>query len=530
MFTKKLLSIVALLFIGNQVVKGLVIPDCTSESKSSCTGTTTEITYLCKDGLTVYGYASSSSTGTCLGELTLADETVHVIGVKDVLATSSEIKEQTGTFDSTAAKLAILDCASGTCTQKYGYAFDGTSNYKIKSSDDSELIEFASTTTCSTSNIGEIFKKEGTELRKRASDTIELCLEDGVSVEVKSANAGDYLMVGTVLGSGSSLPAGTLTSTSGEGNAVVKVGTNYIILNESYTTDEAIYCANENNKLEGRFENYCSSTECDYYTCATGRCTESAENTCPTEENNDCNPVTNKNKCANDGYYIVNESNALITKDNSAEAQSVILYHCTGTGEVTCVSTGFTIPTGYIPNADNVTASGKKYNYIKCAGAAGSCVGYETVSQSCANDSAGELVLDSGTTLTLCLRGTNADGEDDIVSVALSSDNAGSYFVDIKALNIFGDRSSDANGYTFVIVDVTATTVKLHGKGDTDKRYKYTDTKLKIYPRDTSQADKNAKVCGGINVINEFELNQCTDYESADNYYYKLGDTKDWSS
>lgn len=411
--------------------------------------------------------------------------------------------------------MTIFSCTSGECTQQFGYVFDASNQYSVGSEGDSAKLTFDSTTVCNTAGVGVIIKKSGT------TDTIEFCL-DGTnekSVTVSSDNEGDYLMVGTKLGEGSTLPASRLTTTEGQDNTVITIGSNYIIYNEAYTTNSEIYCANDQNKLETRFENICSSTDCDYYTCASGRCTESSSN-CPatvTPDDN-CNPVSNPSKCMDGGFYIVDGSNALITTQNSSGA-TITLYKCVESSGVECSNDGFTIPTGYIPNADDVSASEYKYSFIKCDGS--NCEGYNAPDKT-ACEAAGQLINLNSSTLSICLQMTKADNSNAIVSAPLSA--AGSYFVDTKVSNIFGDRSSDSSGYTFVIVDVTATSVQLHGKDDEDSRYKYTDNTYKIYNRSSNKSN----ICDASKTINEFELNQCSDYQSAENYYYKLKQSHEW--
>lgn len=155
----------------------------------------------------------------------------------------------------------------------------------------------------------------------------------------------------------------------------------------------------------------------------------------------------------------MDHTGALITTQNSDDAQSVTLYKCTGSA-VTCTTDGITIPTGYITNADDVTISEYKYNFIKCDGQ--DCEGYNAPNKSACSE-AGELISLNGSTLTICLQMTNTDGNDAIVSASLSE--SGAYLVDTKVANVFGNRSTGANGYTFVIVDVTSDSVQLHGKG-----------------------------------------------------------------
>jgi hypothetical protein len=399
----------------------------------------------------------------------------------------------------------------------FGYVFDSSNQYSVGSAANSAKLS-PTTTDCSTAGVGVIIEKSG------SPSTIEFCL-DGTnekSIVVDGDNAGDYLIVGTALGSGSVLPATRLSSGEGQDNAVVTIGSNYIIFNEAYTSNGEIYCANDKNKIETRRDNICSSTECDYYICNEGRCTESDSN-CPAPANNDCNPVTNQSKCTNGGFYIVDHTGALITTQNSDDAQSVTLYKCTGSA-VTCTTDGITIPTGYITNADDVTTSEYKYNFIKCDGQ--DCEGYNAPNKSACSE-AGELINLNSSTLTICLQMTNTDGNDAIVSASLSE--SGAYLVDTKVANVFGNRSTGANGYTFVIVDVTSDSVQLHGKVDSDKRFKYTDSTYKVYVRSGDRTSKN-NICNASQTINEFELNQCSNYENADNYYYKLNDSYQWPS
>jgi len=166
------------------------------------------------------------------------------------------------------------------------------------------------------------------------------------------------------------------------------------------------------------------------------------------------------------GFYIVDGNNALITTQNSNGA-TITLYKCVENSGVKCSNDGFTIPTGYIPNADDVSASEYKYSFIKCDGS--TCEGYNAPDKT-ACEAAGQLINLNSSTLSICLQMTKADNSNAIVSAPLSA--AGSYFVDTKVSNIFGDRSSDSSGYTFVIVDVTATSVQLHGKGKKKNKIK----------------------------------------------------------
>jgi len=217
------------------------ISSCTSETKTGCNNNSgTSITYLCIDGLKIYGFASGA-TGTCLQEFSLTDDALSVIGVvdnnSDPSNPTSTITKQSDTITSAEGKLTIFSCTSGECTQQFGYVFDASNQYSVGSEGDSAKLTFDSTTVCNTAGVGVIIKKSGT------TDTIEFCL-DGTnekSVTVSSDNEGDYLMVGTKLGEGSTLPASRLTTTEGQDNTVITIGSNYIIYNEAYTTSKFFF-------------------------------------------------------------------------------------------------------------------------------------------------------------------------------------------------------------------------------------------------------------------------------------------------
>jgi len=54
---------------------------------------------------------------------------------------------------------------------------------------------------------------------------------------------------------------------------------NYFIIDKSFKTTE-IQCVSEAKKIEGRYENFCSSEKCEYYTCQDGSCASSVGNSC----------------------------------------------------------------------------------------------------------------------------------------------------------------------------------------------------------------------------------------------------------
>lgn len=392
------------------------------------------------------------------------------------------------------ANTFVIGTAGNGETQKY---------VMVTGEDACDEVDPTGITSCSSSTVGKLASID-TDSNGDTPDDVVLCLTNGKYTKFEG---GDFLMEGTL--------AGEVPFTYGVNtNLVVKASGTSVVANSAFTTGGEVYCTNENNKLESRFGNFCSSASCDgYYTCASGTCNANAENECRTTPA--CNPATAASACGDGSYYIVDSGNDNAFVADFDSAVTPVLYQCSKAEEsapVTCsnLTNASKVPVGYIRNGDSTTAT--DIPFFKCNGSV--CEDASPIPDTASSGKcfgAGALIKVGGS-YRLC------KAKDDTSGIELTD---GSYFIDVSdPTNYYGITLPKAE-YPYVIVDVTQNSALLHGKDETDKRYKYTDqTTLKIIPRNADSTTKES-VCG--TGITEFELDQCEGYGSNSVYFYSKG-------
>ncbi|KAL6632896.1 hypothetical protein U3516DRAFT_655698 [Neocallimastix sp. 'constans'] len=278
----------------------------------------------------------------------------------------------------------------------------------------------------------------------------------------------------------------------------------------NFLSEEKLFCANEDNKLESRLVNQCTSAECEkYYVCANGSCDEKSTNyqscsngtcipageTCPSTST--CDPAGNataQSQC-NAGYYLKTNKLYLCTQSSTGRKRNTIA--CKEVGKE-AGQTGTKVPIGYLKNAEQ----GATETYIQCT-YEGTCTAINP-SSSCTG--AGVLYTDSssGSALTLCLEA------DTPVSTSIADE--GSYFVNVSSKNTFGEKTDH-----YVIVKIEDENVILQLQAEASNRFEYTTTNYLI----TSRSDAKTPTTGICTTgMHEFMKNDCDNCVSDDAFYY----------
>lgn len=497
MFSKKVLGLVGLLFIGSKVKAGVFQAcDDIKEGKGECVPT--------------------SGNNYCIGESeTFYRYDENCIHVADDVFVLNESNEEVNTIENGSSGLHITYCNGISCVDTKGYVKNGDNYFLIKSdaASSANLVPVATATSCD-GNVGKLVSVTDT-------DDIYLCLTENKSVQLNDNSEGSYLV-----------------SSSGDLDLTAKDNTKYVItkkpnvllVNKLYSTSGEPECYDSTNaSIMPRIDNFCEGANCaKYYKCNNGECTlqtsscprgdeivDGSGTTTPT-----CDPTKEEdNNCA-EGYYLYSEGLKVKDKEEGT------LYHCekevatgakkrTETGSIKCTDVK-QIPTGYFKNTayDSAAAAEDRENhnaqYIKCtvtAAGTATCEAITVVGETC-NDG---LVYKDGDNIRLCLDSGRS------ISIQLTGYNANDkdYFIKVSGTgNIFG------SGDNYTLVTVNKESVVKSSNSDT-ALYKYAGDSYEVLER-------SAGICNYDGTLYEFGL-ICSDENGYDSstVYYIFKDSKE---
>lgn len=532
MFSKKILGLVGLLFIGSKVKAA--IPSCSfGGSEVNCDNS---------DGDGNYCYNSSESklyyyeVGVC--KLGVTDKVLFIDG------TGSEVENVTATDTDNGESLNMYYCDSNSCVDTKGYVKNG-SNYFLIKEDKASLastVTVDSATTC-TGNVGKLVTYDG--------DTY-LCLTQNKSVKLDGEVGVSYLAFN--LGD-LELDANKDDNTK----VVITKKPNVLLVNTLYETDGEPHCYDSTNaSIMPRIDNFCKGEKCDkYYDCTEGVCTLQKD-VCPrgpdgrsdliNSDTTTCNPITS-NKC-NKGYYLYSESEGLIVTGGVGGK----LYHCEQKedaggakkrGDIIECTDVKSIPTGYFKNTaydSGKAALDDDHNaqYIKCTSTGTGTVTCEAItvnSGECSTDGLVYLDKSGNGNINLCLdRGIVNGVNDKPISIILNGEGAveGDYFIKVSdSGNIFGSESGGK--YTIVTVEsgnVVKYSFDFSEGSEDNKLFRYAGDNYKVLTKNDGSksrrrdSSEDVSVCGNVKDLYEFKIicsvevghtNEGTGYYEHDN-------------
>jgi len=475
MFAKKFLSFIGTLFMGSQLLSGVMAT--AADDLPICTGITTE-TVCIKNGSTghycvmngnIYGQVSSGLEA-CEEKFTSGIHIFDGAGTKVDLSGSDSV---------TTEDLVMYDCDGGKCTRTYGYVlYNG--NYYTIGADGNDVADSVTNTQCTDSDVGTLV----------LDDDVFLCLSEGQKTQQKidESTAVKYYLLEN--------KAGNNFNNAGdypEKHIVVKASENIY----SYVGNDWDYCELENNEIKPTFKDYCENEgeeDCAKITeCTDGICTRTPAPQCVMRIGND-----ESSDCLTEGYYIGTLSGDDVTLTTNATPSK--LFKCSN--KQNCVEIkDAAFKVGYYKFA------GQKNKYISCP-SEGSCVAVDVFTTSptngCKGMEVGDIIKVSGT-YKLCLSGDVTDGI--VLNPTQSEPTSG--LIDVSSEGIVFGQKADY----YVTIDFSNGNALLSTKlTENIPKYKYTGKTMVVAAR------QEEAVCTAPTTIIEFKLDES---QTTHNYYKK---------
>jgi len=450
MFGKKLLSIVGLLFIGNQI----------SSVSAGCTPT--------------YVDGSVSGCDSCDG--TDADGLYYVEGTGE---NTDHILISVSGSDSTASCSQINDAG-------YYRTLDGNYYKVIHSTFIASTVEtVANAVACAP---GKFELQNG-----------KFCL-DSTNV-LTMGDDKKYLFKGS-----------TDVFSAGETNVVLKSNENSITLDNTINGKE--YCVTEELEIMGTKESYCADAECEtYYYCTSGVCSE-VEDVCeaytPDPDGSKCDINDYDSSKCPDGYYLVDgddgqlissvATGTLIQCTEANEGNECVEVEDIGVGYYRNIGNG----DGNIPfifcGTDGICTG----TAVEEVAADGNCSSSMNVNNEGISLEVGA-IISNGPKYMFCLD-TNAAGS---VVIGYQVDEETSHFMSVDATNAFLEIKSNS----FVQLDISKGNVllKTYETNEIPERYQYTNSNNQIKDRAAGSDDTSMCSAGSVVAVNEFKNDACND-------------------
>jgi len=479
MFSKKILGLVGLLFIGTQVKAELnaCSEDSVSPVVDGCVGSSS----YCIVGNKIYEYGTKEAA-PCKVKVT--DEVLffNESGVKVEL---SDIN-----ITEPGAELKMYYCDSNSCVETEGYVHNNQGSFLIK---DDKAISKDANGSCD-ENVGKLAFQNVNE--------IHLCLAGGKTVRLDDDDSeGSYLV--------SSLGDLELNGEAKKKYVITKIKNEEILLlNKLYTT--GCYIESDESIMH-TIDHFCEEGVCDYYACTEGECTsESGVCTRNITPPPTCDPTEteSENNCIKPGYYLGADNKLYSCEGNNAEC---VDQSTTDNGTTTH-------PTGYY-----VDASSDNNKYIECNGGA-TCRAITVDLGECNKNG---LVYLYGGKINLCLDKEGiVDGSKSQISIILNGDDAvqGNYFIKASdSGNIFGS----GNNYTIVTVNggnVVKYSFNFNAESEDNKLFRYAGDNYEVLTKQTQGSPeittRSQSVCESVNDLYEFG-SICSDGKGTGNYEFK---------
>jgi len=498
MFSKKILNLISVLFTGSQIIS-MVTADCVIN-------------------LTV---SQGDVTACAIGQGDSCDEGYYAVYKNDQ---GTQLNSKEGITQGTSGTLVEIGDQNSCSLVEYSGYFKSTigqaTTYIAKSDNTVDLIsEFAA--SCS----------EGQG--KILSDGSGVCLNTG-SEKLDFTESTDSFMVKDVYSK----------FASGE-SVVLKPINNALIVDNKYMGKNYNLCVDGQFKVWERKEALCESTgDCTYYNCGEdNQCKTNNVNVIPKSEDNLTEPEEEQpvvNSCdlngtdaqnCEEGYYIVDTTNTLISSTTYEDAQQqeqtyaigdVTLYECSkytdqqGDEKMSCV-TSQNIPIGYLVNNGNGQSGTAPY--IECNGSSG-CKPISVVEGTCGAQAdaqsnvvtTGSLYIE-GQATKLCIFDSSIQVP--AAKPVVLKTNIGKYFVSISSALLGITAQNDH----FIVVETdTKGNVKVVKD---DVRYRYViKGEFEIKTRPQGQGQENTGICAQGVEKYEYVLDNFTqDLDDSVNYY-----------
>jgi len=515
MFSKKILGLVGLLFIGSQVSADII--ECVDRVKNAnvVEGCLVEDSY-CRVGKEIYNFGSivveqieEDCKVKVTDEVLFFNENGRKVDLSNINITEGD------------AELKMYYCNGISCAATKGYVKNTNGDFLIKSGKAllASPVTVDSATTC-TGNVGKLVSVtvSGDTPRK----DIYLCLTENKSVQLNDVSAeGSYLV--------SSSPSDDLNLDAADNTKyVITKEANILLVNILYTTGNEPHCYDDSDaSIMPRIENYCEKENCnEYYVCNAGECTLQM-NVCPggtpnTNPRPTCDPTESTN--CDEGYYLHSEG-LIVTDGNEG-----ILYHCEQKevvegakkrtdAERSIECTQVTpIPTGYFKNtAYNSADESHNAQYIECN--AKTCKAITVTETTCKD---GLVYKDDGGNIHLCLDSNNSDKGSSISIELTDNEVNGNYFIKVNRVSsVFYIADGIENKYT--IVTVNSGSVYTTDAAIDNKLFRYAGDNYKVLTKpitNTPQIRTEQSVCASVNDLYEFG-NICEGSTGTGLYEYK---------
>ncbi|ORX43941.1 hypothetical protein BCR36DRAFT_586401 [Piromyces finnis] len=516
MFAKKLLCVVASLFVGIQLVNAETITPCGSGSYTSPADCTTGvIDNYCTKGEYIFGVVS--------GETSCVDVIKNEVAVFEG---NSKLDLSTGEI-ANVSDVKVFDCdKAGKCTETFGYIKVDTDYYEVPNGGSVAKLESSDMTTKSS---GKLYTGGLLYVDEVDVHAIDINTGDGNYYVLKNSDSVFSGSVGdVVVKSGTNaLTFVSLTSTSSylvkdnAGEIASTAGDTIVIKGSDYSIDTSIngndYCVDDKMQVWERKDGLCKSYIVDsedcsfYYGCGSGEnCVKSDNNMDPrAQQQVDCIPnAENSNDC--NGYYLTNsENNALIKSTGDGTYN---LWNCS-TGR--CDDETNSHPIGYLKNAGTPS----DYPYIECN--LEKCI-IATIAESntgCVDSgpTTGQVtyggLYKSNSNYKLCkVYQTATPSNNEIIT---SEDGVGKYFIDIGTKSILGLPVKNDH---FIAIDIDGENGNIKIVND-NVRYRYTlNGEYLIHERSTAKGETSGgQICESGVTPFEYILNQWDTIEAGGN-------------
>ncbi|OUM69768.1 hypothetical protein PIROE2DRAFT_19601 [Piromyces sp. E2] len=317
MFSKKILSIVALLFLGHQVSR-VSAENCVISSSDGDKNCNVDTADGCTKGFVIAKSVSKFNYAYNKDSPASGDNEILI--------------EITG--DNNACNVKTSP----------GYYTDGTNHYSVNYN--LAVAPVGEESSCD-GNAGK-FKTGGTAFCVASGK--ELGLDDGKK----------YLFT----------DADTILTKNAANNVILKSDANSITLDKEAMEYNYNYCVDSNAVVWDRKADLCNDEkagECTYYSCASGTCTENTKNIPPTNEKRmgDCDLANPNENCGEGDYYLYGKDDTTKAKITTVTGGTFVLVQCVTDQETKKCKIPSAIPTGYLVNAGVGEGNAK---YIKCNG------------------------------------------------------------------------------------------------------------------------------------------------------------------
>lgn len=505
MFSKKILSLISVLFTGSQIIS-MVTADCV-------------INLTVNQGAVTDCAISQEQDVSC-------NEGYYAVYQ---ITQGTQLNDDQGKTEGTSGTLVEIDNQSScSLVQDSGYfksTIGQSTKYIAKSDDNVDLIsELAA--SCS--------EGQGGSQGKILSDNSGVCL-DNSSEKLAFTDGTDSYMVKDVY-----------NKLASNEFVVLKGKTNALIVDNKYMGKNYNLCIDNEFKVWDRKEALCESTgECTYYNCGSNKCIVNSVNVIPKNEDDLTEPEQEQpvvgNSCdlnatdaqnCEEGYYIVDatsQDNTLISSTTYMDGQEeksytigdVTLYECSkytdqDQEEKMKCETPQPIPIGYLVNNGNGQSGTAPY--IECSSAG--CKPISVVEGTCGAQAnaqnnvvaTGSLYIE-GQNTKLCIFDSSI--QEPAAKPVILETNVGKYFVSISSA-LFGITAQQDH---FIIVE---TDVKGNVKVVKDNvRYRYViKGEFEIKTRPQGQGQENSGICAQGVEKYEYVLDNFTQgLDASVNYY-----------